>query len=104
MTNIQDVVTVKQLKTVDVECNVCGKLAGTPDPDGWHHMNHHHDGWGSESSETYENFDVCSIECFAMQIERSIDEVGGEYGSEISGMNVEFAKKLLDVLKRNVIA
>lgn len=98
MSTIKSKKTVEREEAVDTKCDVCGKLAGTTNPKGWHGFSSHHSAWGNDSCDSFEWFDVCSVACFAIQLKKSIDGMGNKLGAEVSDMNIEFAKKLLDAL------
>ncbi len=80
---------------IDCKCDCCGKMAGEPFPKKWFNFSHGHSEWGNDSVDSYEYFDVCSPECFANQLEKSIDELEGyRRSAKIADMNYDFAKTL----------
>jgi len=92
---------VSQSVTIGHKCDVCGERDITKPylPEGWLGFNHHHQSWGNDSIDSYEYYDVCGVDCFIKQLESSINELDDRYGSEIAGMPLSFAKKLLEKLK-----
>lgn len=98
MSTIKSKKTVEREVSVDKKCDACGKLAGMLEPKDWHGFSHHHSAWGNDSVDSFEWFDVCSVSCFARQLEKSIKEIGNRLGGEVSDMNIPFAKQLLAAL------
>lgn len=69
--------TVTKLITSDIGviCDVCGKEDNsTADPEGWYSFNSHHDEWGNDSIDSYEDHDVCSAECYFNLIGKLLEE------------------------------
>lgn len=90
--------TVNQEVTIGYQCDVCGKKVENV-PKEWHEFNHHHNAWGNDSIDSYEYFHVCGIECYIKQLSDSLKKMDREYGAEVDGMSVDFAKMLLEKLK-----
>lgn len=85
--------------TIGYVCDVCGVEVKGFRPNDWLWFNHHHGDWGNDSSESFEYFDVCSVECFTAQLNESINEMSRSKTAHIADMPIEFAKKLLIKLK-----
>ena len=86
-------------KVTGVKCDICGKTSSKEGSDGWYELMHKHEGWGNDSVDSIEYFDVCSVECYMKQLQKSIEEVGECFGAEIDEKNIEFVKKLYETLK-----
>jgi len=104
MSSINKKKTVEQEVTVAWQCDVCN--AQTADKEcykqEWHHFNKHHQGWGNDSIDSYEYYDVCSVDCFVRQLQESIPGLAEYYAgndAKIAEMPVLFAQKLLDRLQ-----
>lgn len=92
----QQIVTKNNLITVAIKCDVCGNIhKGEYFPDDWHQISIHHNHWGCNSSESYEYFDVCSPECYWIQIKECVAEYEGFTDAKIDNFEIEFARKLI---------
>ena len=110
MSAIQKKTTEKitHTKTIGYKCNVCGKEingdsdSGYHNKSGWHGFSSSHSEWGNDSCGSLKYYDVCSVKCYAKQIE-SILEKHSKYSSlEIDEMNIKFARKLITSLKEGL--
>lgn len=67
-----DTEVVKTIRTPDkIICDVCGKEIVTrekPKSEYWELGTQHHD-WDSDSCESYEHYDLCSVECVRKKFE-----------------------------------
>lgn len=101
--------TIKEKRTIEKEvevawmCDVCGVQTSNKEQyeQEWLGFSESHQGWGNDSSDSYEWHDVCSVECFIRQLQKSLSDDLMEYadrGAEIADMPVKFAQKLLDRL------
>jgi len=56
---------VKQRVAVEtkVYCDVCGKEITRDNKDAGYDVQTHHSDWGNDSVDSFEYFDLCSIEC-----------------------------------------
>jgi hypothetical protein len=103
MSNITEERTIKQSVTVAWKCDVCGVRTSDEEQynQEWYHFGEGHYGWGNDSSDSREWHDVCSVDCFIQQLQKSLSGDLMEYadrGAEIADMPVKFAQKLLDRL------
>jgi hypothetical protein len=103
MSEITEVQTIKQEVTVAWICDVCGVQTSDSEQreQEWYHFSEVHQGWGSDSIDSLVFHDVCSVECFIRQLQKSLSDDLMEYadrGAEIADMPVKFAQKLLDRL------
>lgn len=98
MSYIKEKKQVFQETTVGYKCDSCGAISDGS-AFGWFHFSHRHHGWGNDSIDSVEYFDVCSVDCFAIQLEKSIQYFKGERTAYISEMPIEFAKNLLTKIK-----
>lgn len=100
--------SVKEKKIIEKEvavawrCDVCGVQTADKEQyeQEWHHFSEIHRGWGGDSMDSYVYHEVCSADCFAKCLQKSIPDLM-EYaddGAEIADMPVKFAQKLLDRL------
>jgi len=90
-------VIVSTLITAAYICDICGaEHIGDIIPNNWHEFSHHHSGWGNDSCDSIEHFQVCSPKCYAIRIRESIKEVGEYGGAEIDGLDIPFAQNLSD--------
>jgi len=92
---------VKELKEIVTAyvCDVCGKEhPGSELSEEWHEFSHSHGGWGNDSVDSYESFQVCSVICYAKQIRESVEEVGGYADARIDEMSVPFAKAVSEAI------
>jgi hypothetical protein len=102
MSEIRETRSVKQERTVGYKCDACEKqttdLAQCSIE--WYHFHEGHQGWGNDSGESYQEHDVCSLDCFITQLQDRLPdllEYAGD-GAKIADMPVAFAQKLLDRL------
>jgi hypothetical protein len=66
------------------KCDHCTKVeegertqSGEGDqPDGWHSFRSHHDDWGNDSIETFNNHDVCSWACYLAIVRKVFEDYG----------------------------
>ena len=85
---------VTQKVAVGIKCDVCGKETNNiSDPD-FFNFNSHHDDWGSDSDESYENHDVCSSRCYFIELKRLIIENSDSTTFEADGKSLTFLKVL----------
>ncbi len=99
MAKIEEVKTVQNSVTIGYKCDICGKEHIGSFPNDWHQFGHHHSDWGNDSGDSSEYFYVCSVPCFANQLEKSLDEMEGhKQTAEIADMNYEFAQKLYNAM------
>lgn len=102
MSTIREEQTVKKEVAVAWRCDVCGVQTAYKEryDQEWLGFSESHQGWGSDSSDSREWHDVCSVDCFIKQLQKSISDLM-EYAdddAEIADMPVKFAQKLLDRL------
>ena len=102
MSKIKEIRTVSQEVTVGWKCDVCDVQTTSKRQysQEWYSFSESHRGWGNDSVESYDCFDVCSVSCFISQLQQSIPSLM-EYSddnAEIANMPVKFAQKLLDRL------
>lgn len=99
---------VKEKRTVEREvavawiCDVCGVQTTNSEQyeQEWFGFIESHQGWGRDSSDSYQGHDVCSVDCFIKQLQESLPDLL-EYAdddAEIADMPAKFAQKLLDRL------
>jgi hypothetical protein len=99
MSSIKKIEQRPQEVTTGYECDVCGKkINGFPS--NWFHFNQHHDGWGNDSIDSYQYFDVCSPGCFLTQLKESVDKLKDERTGEVPDMPIEFAEALIKFMER----
>ena|SRR2546429_5027663 len=102
MSTIKEEKTVKKEVTVAWQCDVC--YIQTADlsryEQEWFHFSESHQGWGNDSIESCDSYDVCSVDCFIKQLQESIPDLleYAEASAEIADMPIKFAQKLLDQL------
>lgn len=76
----EHVVTEQVLVEEKMVCDICGHeikhRRGY-----WYVTTHHHD-WGNDSCESYEEFDVCSVECLKEKFNDYCDESFGDVGTK----------------------
>ena len=102
MSAIKAAKMVKQEVTVAWQCDVC--YTQTADlgryEQEWHHFSKGHQGWGNDSIDSYDEYDVCSVDCFIKQLQESVPDLleYADSAAEIADMPVRFAQKLLDRL------
>jgi len=86
--------------TTACSCDGCGKVVKTNYlPDNWFHFNSNHCGWGNDSVDSIEEYDVCSAECFIKVLKNIFKKNPGcilDYDSgEIAEMPIKFVKELI---------
>lgn len=86
--------------TTGYKCDICGaKHDGDGYPKEWAMFTHQHHGWGNDSFESYEQFDLCSIPCFREQLKLSLHAMRNDQNTaQIFGMSYLFAKLLYEEL------
>lgn len=102
MSTIKEERTVKKEVAVAWRCDVCGVQTSDSRQykQEWLGFSEGHHGWGRDSEESREWHDVCSVDCFIKQLQKSLPDLL-EYAddeAEIADMPVKFAQKLLDRL------
>lgn len=91
ITKKQEVTEMQQI-VVHYKCDFCNKISDTEEfPKTWHSFDHHHHEW----DDTFEYFDVCSIDCYFKQLVKSLKEMQSYESAEIGGMTPEFVKELI---------
>lgn len=85
--------TVTQSVIVGYKCDVCGKESERAED--WATMAHHHSQWGNDSCDSVENFDLCSPECYLIQLRSSADEMSSYYTAEIDDKPLAFVQRLI---------
>jgi len=102
MSKITEERTIKQSVTVAWKCDVCGVRTSDEEQyeQEWHTFNEIHQGWGNNSIDSYEYYDVCSVDCFIKLLQERIPDLMeyADRGAEIADMPAKFAQKLLDRL------
>lgn len=102
MSRITEQRTTQHQATVGHTCDVCGVTVMDTEPRDWHHFMHQHGEWGNDSVDSIEYFDVCSVQCYADQLRRSIEKMKSkERTAEIDGKTLAFATALVSVLEGN---
>jgi hypothetical protein len=83
-------------------CDQCGKteLNSKIYENNWLGFSESHQGWGSDSSDSFNWYDVCSAECFIAMLPVRIENNDGYSGAEIAGMPVNFCKQLLALTRQ----
>lgn len=74
------VIRDKVLVGEDMFCDICGKQIKSGN--GYWHVQTHHNDWGNDSVESFEYFDVCSVECLKQKFDEYCDESNGKYNSK----------------------
>jgi hypothetical protein len=102
MSTVKEEKTIIKEVTVAWQCDACGEQTTNKEQyeQEWHSFSESHESWGSDSGDSLEWHDVCSIDCFMKQLQESIPALM-EYAdrhAEIADMPVKFAQKLLDRL------
>ena len=95
---------IKKSESVQIEnvvghtCDVCKKTVMERTlPKEWYSFSSHHDEWGNDSIESYEDFDVCSVRCYMDQLYRCVGEMEGkEATAEIDNKSYHFVKTMLE--------
>lgn len=80
---------------VGMKCDVCGTESHDIENDAWTEISHHHEDWGNDSCDSYEYFDVCSVDCYIEQLKRSVEELRDYHTGEINDMSCEFVSLLI---------
>lgn len=89
---------VKQYRRIKIAviCDNCGKEhEGSEQPKDWHSFSAHHDEWGSDTIDSYENFNVCSTKCYIEKLTKVVKELSPYDSGKIDGMTIQFAEKLV---------
>lgn len=76
------------------KCDQCGTVCNTTDPSGWHGFSKQHSDWGSDSGDSYEYYDVCSVDCYLTKLAGVLNDEDSDT-LEVDGKNREFVKELL---------
>jgi len=95
---------VRQITTETItgyKCDVCKKIyEGASFPDDWHSFSSHHEEWGNDSIDSYENYHVCSVECYIKKFIEAVDEdLAEREEAEVDNFRIQFARKLADYFR-----
>lgn len=94
----KQVVKFEQVITHAV-CDCCGKeVKAKQMPDEWHKISAHHNDWGNDSCDSYEEYMVCSPECYKKQLKSVVEDFKEHGTAEIDEMSIEFAVSLVAFL------
>lgn len=94
MAKIEAEQTVTKTVIVGYRCDRCGKE--DKEAINWVEMHHGHGGWGNDSCDSVEHFDLCSPKCYLEQLRESADDMRGYPASaEIDGKPLSFVLALL---------
>jgi len=97
---IKETKQVTKLMSVTVarKCDVCGNIhEGQYTPSEWHTFEHHHNEWGNDSVDSYENHEVCSPECYWTKFKQCVLELDGMNSAEVDGFEIQFARRLVNL-------
>jgi hypothetical protein len=89
---------VKEQKVVIVAvvCDNCGKEhKESKAPDEWHSFSAHHNEWGNDSVDSYQEYMVCSAKCYKEKLTKVVNDFDGYDSAEIDNMTIRFAKSLV---------
>ena len=75
----EHVVTERVLVERKLICDICGKEI--KNGNGYWEVETHHNDWGNDSVESYEHFDVCSIECLKKKFDEYCDDSNYDYNT-----------------------
>ena len=84
------------------ECDCCGKkVEASNRPDSWYGITSGHQSWGSDSVDSIDRIDSCSIECLSKQLKEEEKRVCSYEDSyiEIADLNAENVKALIERLE-----
>jgi len=102
MSSVREKKVVEKEVEVAWRCDVCGVQTANSEQykQEWLSFSGGHCGWGNDSGDSREWYDVCSVDCFTRQLQESISDLMeyADRGAEIADMPVKFAQKLLDRL------
>lgn len=87
--------------TIGYKCDVCKKVENDNYPKNWFHFSSSHEGWHNDFVDSFEEYDVCSIDCFIKQVEKTmpwLDDYEND-NAKIAGMSLTFIKNLLKSCK-----
>lgn len=72
-------VTERVLVKRELICDICKQkiLHGV----GYWEVTTHHNDWGNDSCESYEHFDVCSVECLKSKFDEYCDDSSSDYNT-----------------------
>lgn len=85
--------TEKQEVKLGSKCCSCGKKHLEMESDDvWQQLSVY-DGVNNNS---YKYFDVCSLDCYLLQVKKTVEELHDSRTSWIDGMDIPFAKRLLN--------
>ncbi len=99
---------IKEKRTKEVEeivslrCDICNKDRGVGENGDWFYFSTSHQGWGYDSNESIEYFDVCSATCYLKQLKKSVLDLEDykDEGAEIAGMPFRFALQLIEAMEK----
>ena len=102
MSTINEEQMVKKEVAIAWICDACGVQASDKRQyeQEWYHFSKSHQGWGNDSVDSFDSFDVCSADCFIKLLQEHIPDLleYADKNAEIADMPVKFAEKLLDRL------
>lgn len=84
-------------------CDVCGKREEIPQPttrswhpEGWKSFSSGHLDWGNDSEDSWEDWDVCSPECYLRLLKRVVEDYGEQQCPtlHVDHFDYRFAKHL----------
>ena len=75
----EHVITEQVLVRSAIICDVCKKEIQS-DAGYWEVTTHHND-WGNDSIDSYEAFDICSVECLKSKFDEYCDNSNSQYNT-----------------------
>lgn len=89
-TTVKQQVTVEKEVDIGVECDECGKEIRNKEtmkkrfgsyP--YYEVTTHHSDWGNDSVDSYEYYDLCSLDCLMTHMKRYYDKASGSEEYEV---------------------
>ncbi|MEV0360114.1 hypothetical protein AB0H71_29050 [Nocardia sp. NPDC050697] len=105
MSELKEKKQVLRDETVAYKCDFCDKVEHeySTYKDTWYRFSRSHQGWGNDSCESYESFDVCSVRCFTAILKKELSELSAyaRHDAEIADMPFAFAQSLAAALNKS---
>lgn len=100
---IEKKIQITEKRVVAIKCDCCKKIhEGNYLPSSWKSFYSMHFGWGNDSIDSRERFDVCSPECYATIFKKKVKEHSEYCDFEIDSFSSDFAIALSELMQKGL--
>jgi hypothetical protein len=93
----EGIITMPLKNRIKEKCSSCGnEHVYFEETDGWQRFSVYYYNHGENECSAYERFNACSFDCYLNLVKRSVEVLKDSKNGLIDGMDVRFAKKLLE--------